>query len=89
MSVLPITLSVWPILSVCVALYNGKKLIKEVNMALPTQFEGCLSLPVIAAPMFLASNPTMVIENCKAGVIGTFPAAINVPLKVSSNGYLR
>ena len=38
-------------------------------------FEDCLSIPVISAPMFLASTPLMVIENCKAGVVGTFPAA--------------
>lgn len=30
-------------------------------------------LPVIAAPMFLVSSPAMVIEACKAGIIGTFP----------------
>ncbi|CAN1575499.1 COG2070 Dioxygenases related to 2-nitropropane dioxygenase [Spirosomataceae bacterium] len=33
-----------------------------------------LSLPVVVAPMFLISNPKLVIECCKAGVIGTFPA---------------
>lgn len=33
-----------------------------------------LSLPLIASPMFLISNPKMVIECCKAGIIGTFPA---------------
>ncbi|OCA85161.1 NAD(P)H-dependent flavin oxidoreductase [Pseudobacillus wudalianchiensis] len=32
-----------------------------------------LSLPVIMAPMFLVSSPRMVIEGCKAGVIGSFP----------------
>ncbi|MCM3088995.1 nitronate monooxygenase [Bhargavaea ginsengi] len=32
-----------------------------------------LKLPVIVAPMFLVSNPEMVIESGKAGVIGTFP----------------
>jgi nitronate monooxygenase len=31
-------------------------------------------LPVIAAPMFLVSGPELVIECCKNGVIGTFPA---------------
>lgn len=31
-------------------------------------------LPLIAAPMFLVSGPQLVIETCKAGVIGTFPA---------------
>ncbi len=33
-----------------------------------------LKLPLVAAPMFLISNPTLVIECCKAGVAGTFPA---------------
>ncbi|ARN77683.1 2-nitropropane dioxygenase [Nonlabens spongiae] len=33
-----------------------------------------LSLPVIAAPMFLISGPELVIECCKNGIIGTFPA---------------
>ncbi|MGB5170903.1 NAD(P)H-dependent flavin oxidoreductase [Eudoraea sp.] len=33
-----------------------------------------LSLPVIAAPMFLISGPQMVIECCKNGIVGTFPA---------------
>lgn len=31
-------------------------------------------LPVILAPMFLISNPKMVLEACEAGIIGTFPA---------------
>lgn len=31
-------------------------------------------LPVIAAPMFLASGPELVIECCKAGIIGSFPS---------------
>ncbi|MBP8156109.1 MAG: nitronate monooxygenase, partial [Leadbetterella sp.] len=33
-----------------------------------------LSLPVVVAPMFLISNPKLVIECCKNGIIGTFPA---------------
>lgn len=33
-----------------------------------------LRLPVIAAPMFILSNPKMVIEQCKAGIVGAFPA---------------
>ncbi|KAI8899131.1 putative dioxygenase protein [Globomyces pollinis-pini] len=33
-----------------------------------------LRLPVIAAPMFLVSGPSLVIASCKAGIIGTFPA---------------
>lgn len=33
-----------------------------------------LRIPAVAAPMFLASGPELVIETCKAGVVGTFPA---------------
>lgn len=33
-----------------------------------------LSLPVVAAPMFLISGPQLVIECCKNGIVGTFPA---------------
>ncbi|MET6989360.1 NAD(P)H-dependent flavin oxidoreductase [Sediminicola arcticus] len=33
-----------------------------------------LALPVIAAPMFLISGPELVIECCKNGIVGTFPA---------------
>jgi len=43
-------------------------------MSLPSQLEGRLKLPAIAAPMFLVSGPELVIESCKAGVLGTFPA---------------
>ena len=33
-----------------------------------------LRIPVICAPMFIAGNPQLVIEQCKAGVVGSFPA---------------
>ena len=33
-----------------------------------------LALPVIGSPLFIASNPRLVIEQCKAGIIGSFPA---------------
>ena len=33
-----------------------------------------LSIPAIAAPMFLISGPQLVIECCKSGIVGTFPA---------------
>ena len=33
-----------------------------------------LSLPVIAAPMFIVSNPDLVIAQCESGVVGSFPA---------------
>ncbi len=43
-------------------------------MPMPDSFDGRLSLPAIAAPMFLTSGPELVVAACKAGVIGTFPA---------------
>jgi len=33
-----------------------------------------VSFPVIASPMFIVSNPKMVIEQCKAGIVGSMPA---------------
>ncbi|HVB49027.1 MAG TPA: nitronate monooxygenase family protein [Burkholderiales bacterium] len=33
-----------------------------------------LRLPVIGAPMFIAGGPALVIEQCKAGIVGSFPA---------------
>jgi nitronate monooxygenase len=43
-------------------------------MPLPNAFHGRLSLPVIGSPMFIASTPELVIEQCKAGIVGAFPA---------------
>ena len=42
-------------------------------MSLPAALQH-LSLPVIASPMFIASCPALVIEQCKAGIVGSFPA---------------
>ncbi len=33
-----------------------------------------LALPVIGSPLFIISNPKLVIEQCKAGIIGAMPA---------------
>ncbi|HEX9207092.1 MAG TPA: nitronate monooxygenase family protein [Steroidobacteraceae bacterium] len=43
-------------------------------MPIPAAFAGRLSLPVIASPLFIASTPELVIEQCKAGIVGSFPA---------------
>ena len=43
-------------------------------MSLPASLHARLSLPAIAAPMFLISGPDLVVESCRAGVIGTFPS---------------
>lgn len=39
-----------------------------------TQIKENLSLPIVAAPMFLISGPKLVTECCRNGIIGTFPA---------------
>lgn len=43
-------------------------------MNLPEILTKNVRLPVIAAPMFIASTPELVIEQCKAGIIGSLPA---------------
>lgn len=42
-------------------------------MALPALFD-TLRLPVVGSPLFIISNPDLVIAQCKAGIIGSFPA---------------
>ena len=42
-------------------------------MTLPAIFSR-LRLPVIGAPLFIVSNPDLVIAQCKAGIVGSFPA---------------
>lgn len=53
---------------------------------LPTQplsdFLSRLRLPVIAAPMFLVSGPDLVLEACKAGIVGAFPTSNARPVEV-------
>ncbi|MBV9562135.1 MAG: nitronate monooxygenase [Bradyrhizobium sp.] len=43
-------------------------------MSMPALFKGRLSIPVIGAPLFIVSVPDLVIAQCKAGVVGSFPA---------------
>lgn len=43
-------------------------------MAIPERWSGRLKLPVVVAPMFLASDPALVRACCRAGLVGTFPA---------------
>jgi nitronate monooxygenase len=43
-------------------------------MAIPASLQKGLALPVICAPMFIVSNPDLVIAQCKGGLIGSFPA---------------
>ena len=43
-------------------------------MALPTILRDKLRLPVVGAPLFIISHPALVIAQCKAGIVGSFPA---------------
>ena len=43
-------------------------------MALPKLLSDHLALPVIGSPLFIASSPDLVIAQCKAGIVGAFPA---------------
>ena len=43
-------------------------------MPIPASLQKGLALPVICAPMFIVSNPDLVIAQCRGGLIGSFPA---------------
>ncbi|HEX3848860.1 MAG TPA: nitronate monooxygenase family protein [Steroidobacteraceae bacterium] len=43
-------------------------------MPIPQILQGRLRLPVIGAPMFIVSGPELVLAQCKAGIVGAFPA---------------
>ena len=51
-------------------------------MPIPESLSRNLALPVICAPMFIVSNPDLVIAQCKAGLIGSFPALNARPMEV-------
>ena len=55
-------------------------------MPLPSVLQR-LKLPVIGAPMFIAGNPKLVVEQCKAGIVGSFPA-LNARPKEALDGWL-
>src|ERR1700754_3462939 len=43
-------------------------------MPIPEMLRGHLRLPIIGAPMFIVSTPQLVLAQCTAGVVGSFPA---------------
>ncbi|WP_375196537.1 NAD(P)H-dependent flavin oxidoreductase [Sphingobium sp.] len=43
-------------------------------MSLPAMLEGRLTLPLIGSPMFIVSQPALVIAQCRAGIVGAFPS---------------
>jgi nitronate monooxygenase len=51
-------------------------------MPIPKLLEGRLSVPAIASPLFIISQPELVIAECRAGVIGAFPSLNARPLGI-------
>src|SRR6266852_3796964 len=43
-------------------------------MPLPPSLANSLELPVVGSPLFIVSGPELVIAQCKAGIVGAFPA---------------
>ena len=50
-------------------------------MAIPASLANQLSIPVIGSPLFIISTPDLVLAQCKAGVIGSFPSLNARPLE--------
>ena len=57
-------------------------------MALPASLKN-LSVPVIGSPLFIVSNPDLVIAQCKAGIVGSFPALNARPAPVFEEWLIR
>ncbi len=57
-------------------------------MALPQSLEGKLRIPLIGAPMFIVSGPELVIAQCQAGIVGSFPA-LNARPQSALNEWLK
>ena len=58
-------------------------------MPIPESLNRNLALPVICAPMFIVSNPDLVIAQCKGGTIGSFPALNARPMEVLDDWLTR
>lgn len=51
-------------------------------MSLPKALDGTLELPVLGSPLFIVSGPELVIAQCKAGIVGSFPALNARPVEM-------
>ena len=58
-------------------------------MTIPKHIKDNISMPVIGAPLFLISGPDLVIAQCKAGIIGSFPALNARPQHVLEEWIIR
>ena len=53
---------------------------EDTVMSLPVEIRSRLRLPVMCSPLFIISNPDLVIAQCQAGAIGSFPSLNARPL---------
>jgi len=51
------------------------------NFMLPAILKDNLAIPVVGAPLFIISNPDLVLAQCKAGIVGSFPSLNARPLE--------
>ncbi|MGO8918056.1 MAG: NAD(P)H-dependent flavin oxidoreductase [Stellaceae bacterium] len=58
-------------------------------MPLPSLMRGKLALPAIGAPLFIVSGPELVIAQCKAGIVGAFPALNARPKEMLEEWIIR
>lgn len=58
-------------------------------MPVPALLDGRLVLPAIGAPLFIVSGPELVIAQCKAGIVGSFPALNARPKEMLEEWILR
>jgi nitronate monooxygenase len=58
-------------------------------MSLPPILRDRLRLPVVASPLFIISNPDLVIAQCKAGVVGSFPSLNARPKEMFEEWLIR
>ncbi len=58
-------------------------------MSLPPILRDRLRLPVVASPLFIISTPDLVIAQCKAGVVGSFPALNARPKELLEEWLIR
>ena len=58
-------------------------------MPIDKKIQDNISVPIIGAPLFLVSGPDLVIAQCKAGIIGSFPALNARPQHVLDEWIVR
>src|SRR5947199_643666 len=59
------------------------------RMPLPASLANSLELPVVGSPLFIVSGPELVIAQCKAATVGSFPALKPRPVEKLAEGRTR